>query len=298
MSAGPPVVVQAMTYGPFAIHKALRGSGWGLVYTPMAGGVRDPAYKIVTRPTLKDATALLEAILQEMPELAHARTLSDIESHSRAMRDILNNPPQVSKAVRVTPLLETRAKVRGWLVDAGLRPMGERYGKAGEFFGVYGGKGSRVISLGARDLLLNEYIIQKSQHRTQFDERWNAADSELLSKVSPELVAKWVNWVEAGPSKIDLRNSVREKGGGYRSAQLTTGDHMRLPIEIHAYEQDRMSPDGEDEYRPKYARFAEGDTKGWEKWMKTQPQSVQDDWDANKEKYGDKFTDKKASRHR
>jgi hypothetical protein len=37
------------------------------------------------------------------------------------------------------------------------------------------------------------------------------------------------------------------------------------------------------------ARFAEGDTAGWEAWMKTQPQTVQDDWQANKEKYGDKF---------
>ena len=37
------------------------------------------------------------------------------------------------------------------------------------------------------------------------------------------------------------------------------------------------------------ARFAEGDTAGWEAWMKTQPQSVQDDWQANKEKYGDQF---------
>ena len=37
------------------------------------------------------------------------------------------------------------------------------------------------------------------------------------------------------------------------------------------------------------ARFAEGDTAGFEKWLKTQPKSVQDDWEANKEKYGDKF---------
>ena len=37
------------------------------------------------------------------------------------------------------------------------------------------------------------------------------------------------------------------------------------------------------------ARFAEGDTAGFEKWLKTQPKSVQDDWAANKEKYGNKF---------
>jgi len=42
------------------------------------------------------------------------------------------------------------------------------------------------------------------------------------------------------------------------------------------------------------ARFAEGDSAGFEKWLKTQPKSVQDDWAANKEKYGDKFK-KKAS---
>lgn len=42
------------------------------------------------------------------------------------------------------------------------------------------------------------------------------------------------------------------------------------------------------------ARFAEGDTAGFEKWLKSQPQKVQDDWAANKEKYGDKFK-KKAS---
>ena len=39
----------------------------------------------------------------------------------------------------------------------------------------------------------------------------------------------------------------------------------------------------------RFARFAEGDTAGFEKWLKTQPKSVQDDWAANKEKYGDKF---------
>lgn len=39
----------------------------------------------------------------------------------------------------------------------------------------------------------------------------------------------------------------------------------------------------------RYARFEEGDTAGFEKWLKTQPKSVQDDWAANKEKYGDKF---------
>lgn len=37
------------------------------------------------------------------------------------------------------------------------------------------------------------------------------------------------------------------------------------------------------------ARFAEGDSAGFDKWLKTQPKSVQDDWAANKDKYGDKF---------
>lgn len=41
--------------------------------------------------------------------------------------------------------------------------------------------------------------------------------------------------------------------------------------------------------RSRFARFSEGDTAGFEKWLKTQPKSVQDDWAANKEKYGDKF---------
>jgi hypothetical protein len=39
----------------------------------------------------------------------------------------------------------------------------------------------------------------------------------------------------------------------------------------------------------KFARFAEGDTAGFEKWLKTQPKAVQEDWAANKEKYGDQF---------
>ncbi len=37
------------------------------------------------------------------------------------------------------------------------------------------------------------------------------------------------------------------------------------------------------------AKFAEGDTAGFEKWMKTQPEAVQKDWADNKEKYGDQF---------
>jgi hypothetical protein len=39
----------------------------------------------------------------------------------------------------------------------------------------------------------------------------------------------------------------------------------------------------------KFARFAEGDTAGFEKWLKTQPKAVQDDWESNKERYGDQF---------
>jgi hypothetical protein len=42
----------------------------------------------------------------------------------------------------------------------------------------------------------------------------------------------------------------------------------------------------------KFARFAEGDTAGFEKWLKTQPKAVQDDWESNKEKYGDQFSKK------
>lgn len=37
------------------------------------------------------------------------------------------------------------------------------------------------------------------------------------------------------------------------------------------------------------SRFEEGDTAGWKKWLKEQPQKVQDDWAANTEKYGDLF---------
>lgn len=41
----------------------------------------------------------------------------------------------------------------------------------------------------------------------------------------------------------------------------------------------------------KKARFPEGPegTRLFEEWLASQPQSVQDDWEANKEKYGDKF---------
>lgn len=81
--------------------------------------------------------------------------------------------------------------------------------------------------------------------------------------------AGWEKWMKTQPQSVqdDWQANKEKYGDKFKTAGL-------LPVEIAQL---------------RAARFEEGDTAGWEKWMKTQPQSVQDDWQANKEKYRDKF---------
>lgn len=66
-----------------------------------------------------------------------------------------------------------------------------------------------------------------------------------------------------------------------------TDKKARGPILSMLREAGLISASSED----KRARFPEGPegTRLFEEWLADQPQSVQDDWEANKEKYGDKF---------
>ena len=96
---------------------------------------------------------------------------------------------------------EKRVKLIADIKAAGLVPMGTRSGKAGEFFSAKGLKSAptRAISVGTRDVLLNEFDM--------YDEKWKMAKAELISATTPELLAKWVAWVNAGPSRGDVRSS-------------------------------------------------------------------------------------------
>lgn len=200
LSGGKSEEVLADVYGPWAIHKSLGGSGWTITFAPLGLAIARPK-------TQMDSRALLEAILEKAPTLADARTEADVKAHYGDIKDILRNPPKASGTAKRAPsvsLAEKREQVIGWLMAAGMRPKGSRYGKAGDFFYPpvgYGETPTLAISVGARDLLLNSYLMSGR------DERWVMEDSELLSKVDEDLVKRWVGLTKAAPTRSEVRKS-------------------------------------------------------------------------------------------
>jgi hypothetical protein len=113
-----------------------------------------------------------------------------------------------------------------------------------------------------------------------------------LHEIARDIRRDWKNvhfaavpYLQAMSQLDSVNDSYFEDDGAYIVRYfLSNSNSWRGPVakEIKA-ELKAMLP------RSRFARFAEGDSAGFEKWLKTQPKSVQDDWEANKEKYGDKF---------
>ena len=190
-SAKPLPPMEALTVGPWAIHKNIKGSGYAVTFTPTGHALSTKA------KTLTDAKAFLETLIEREPSLMHANDLNDVMSHKVMILDLVKNPPWGPAPLT---LGEKRDLVRGWLIQEGLRSKGSRSGKAGEFFyhpeSGGGFAPSRAIALGSRDLILNEY---------RNDESWGLVNSELISKVTLDLVKKWATWAASGPTRKELR---------------------------------------------------------------------------------------------
>lgn len=197
---GETKTVSALVSGPWSIYKNLTGSGYAVTFTPTGQAVT------TKNPTLMDAKAFLEALLERAPDLARANGIDDVMRHMDVIKDLLKNPPAVSGTARKGPaerVSDTREKLIAQIQSMGLAPMGKRSGKAGDFFAARGldSAPTRAISVGTRDVLLNEFVM--------YDEKWKMFKAELISKVTPELLAKWVAWVAAGPSRGAVRKSDR-----------------------------------------------------------------------------------------
>lgn len=264
--SGEPPVVDAIAVGPLAVHKGDRG-GWVLSFAPEIepGGDREPAIAMNRAvPSQKNAMLLLNAIVEGVPAIMHARNQSDVIALKNQLAGIILDWNENAGRTNAAPrLVGTREKVRGWLEEAGLRNLGSRYGKAGEFYGVKGL--SKVISLGKRDLLLNQFNVTNYGYR--LGENWVLDSAELLSAVTPELVATWARLVKQSPTMIEVRNGVREKGSS-QGVPLA----LSRPITARYHE----GPEGERE-------FQEDLEAG------VYPESFEDSWDENTDKYGDQF---------
>lgn len=196
---GESVEVIADVSDSWAIHKNVGASGWAVTFVPVGLSLYSRA------KTQMDARALLEAVLAAAPTLARAGTEGEVKAHYNDIRDILRNPPTASGTAKRAPsvsLAEKREQVVGWLKQAGMRLQGSRYGKAGDFFYPplpYGETPTLAISVGARDLLLNSYLMSGR------DERWVMEDAELLTKVDEDLVKLWVEKCKAAPTRSEIR---------------------------------------------------------------------------------------------
>lgn len=106
---------------------------------------------------------------------------------------------------------EIAAEIKDKLVSLGLSSLGQRYGKAGEFFGIEGG--SRTIAVGHRDLLLNrlQVSISHPEDAKTPDTRWTMKESMLLSKVDDEFLRRAVDWAKAGTTSVALREKARQE---------------------------------------------------------------------------------------
>jgi hypothetical protein len=194
--AGDTKVVSSLVHGPWAIYKSLKGAGYTVTFIPTGQAITTKS------PTLTDAKALLEALLEKAPDLEKANDVADIMRHKDLIVEVLKNPPAMSGTARKPPVervSDKREKVIADLKEAGLMSMGTRSGKAGDFFAARGLRSAptRAISVGTRDVLLNTFDM--------YDQKWKMAKAELISAVTPELLAQWVKWVNAGPARGDLR---------------------------------------------------------------------------------------------
>ena len=95
------------------------------------------------------------------------------------------------------------------LVDEGLTFLGDRYGKAGDFYGIQGS--SRVISIGRRELLANVFYagIHRDDQIKKPDTRWSNHASVLLSRTNEAQVRKWAAWAKKGLSMVQVRDLAR-----------------------------------------------------------------------------------------
>lgn len=212
-AGGQIATVDALAYGSWSIYKNLSGNGWAVTLTKTGQAA-------TTRSrTLKEAQAYLETLLERAPALIHADSENDIIPYLDVFKDLRKNPPTAAGGTPRQPrVTDRREDVIKQLLDAGLSSMGGRYGKAGEFF-AYGHEAPAwAISVGRRDVLLNYYIPEQRLSRgyVSWTGRWNLSRAELISKVSPETLNKWVAFLKKAPTREQEQEKVLARDGNRR----------------------------------------------------------------------------------
>lgn len=222
----------SITYGTWAVHRGIDGRGWTVTHIPTGKAFVHPRSQ-------KQGIAYLEEMDNIDNKLMWAKSENDIKRYADALRNLMLNPPQVSK--RRTPVRKPDIlDFKGILTNEGLQSLGRRYGKAGEFYGIPGS--SRAISIGKRDILLNEFLvgISSPDQIRRPDTRWNMFKAELKSKITEDELRKWIQWAKNGVSTKELREMARrsynakEERGEKDPVVILTGGRVKRRASVVA----------------------------------------------------------------
>ena len=190
-------------FGGWGVHKAVGASGWAL--THLSSGKRLWGTK-----TKRDAKSLVQALVSVDPKLKNPSE-SYLESQKDIVIALLRDPSQwsLSSTKRKPKVSERREEIARMLFSAGLRSLGTRSGKAGEFYGIKGS--SRAIAVGNRDILKNVFNAYQAGYGGRLQTSWGMYESKLISRISDAEVTKWAKWAKDGLTMIEVRNEARGK---------------------------------------------------------------------------------------
>jgi hypothetical protein len=186
----PPMdPIPGMILGVWSVIKPFKS--WNVTHVPSG-------LALVDVKTKGEGIALVESIIDQFPHLIDA-TESEVLSHSKQILPIV-------KAIRKPLVRDLISGIETILRENGLRKLnydGGYHGKSGIFYGIP--KKTFAIAVGARDIMLNQYVIIPSYSREQT--RWNMADSMSIKSATEENLLKWVNKVKNAPTTDEVRKS-------------------------------------------------------------------------------------------
>lgn len=218
--------LSALVAGTWGVHPTYHGSGWTVTHLPTG---MSATQKLKSQ---KQGVAFLEAMNQVDADLLWAKTENDVMRYKTQIMKLLRDPPQVTKGKSPTPRL-LDLDFAGILQSEGLTNLGGRYGKAGDFYGIKGS--SRVVAVGRRDVLLNEFLvgISREDQIKRPDTRWTLFKGELKSRMTEDLLRKWAQWAKQGVTMVELRDLARKEYeskfqlGEDRPIVILTGGRVR-----------------------------------------------------------------------
>ena len=210
--------------GVWGVHKSLGRSDWSV--THILSGRR-----LTTTPLKRDAKALVSALLDIDPKFRTA-DVSYLESKQRDILSLIRDPSRwsvssKSNKPRKQKVSVRRAELAAMITSGGLRNLGARYGKAGDFYGVKGS--SRAIALGKREVLKNVFNVQiyRDGHLRKPQTSWGMLESKLISQISDAEVTQWVAWASEGLTMVEIR-AIAKKEYINSGAASTSGARAKV----------------------------------------------------------------------